>query len=204
MSQKSFLVVALLLAALGCQDDTEEMTDMRFRGPGNPPTLGLQIDRVGRAATATGLIEAFNGDSSAKGNAKDRYNTGTPEGGALFAAQIASSLAILDALDETCGNQLVADVGEERYSFLAGVLADDQLYVDSTREVCGTYLGLEAEIVGAISPGTGGCGGRMLDDDVIERIYSVLALGALDGFDDTIAANDADNSSAFPFLAAPH
>ncbi|MFT4704141.1 MAG: hypothetical protein ACI81R_001837 [Bradymonadia bacterium] len=58
-------------------------------------------------------------------------------------------------------------------------------------------------MVGAIEEGAGGCGGRTLGDDVIDRSYSVLAAGILTGVDDTITANDVVNSEAFPYLAAP-
>ena len=64
-------------------------------------------------------------------------------------------------------------------------------------------LGLEAEVVGAIPAGAGGCGGRTPADDVIERSYSVLAAGALSGIDDTIVGDDGVQSESFPFLAPP-
>ena len=114
-------------------------------------------------------------------------------------------MAILDSLDEVCGNQLIADADPtERYGALADVLIDDQLYVNSDSGTCGVYLGLEAEVVGAVAAGVGGCGGRTPDDDVIERSYSVLAAGILAGVDDTITANDKTNPSVFPYLADPN
>ena len=115
------------------------------------------------------------------------------------------SLAILDALDAECGNQLLADDdnADGRYAGLAGILADDQLYLNSDSGECGVYLGLEAEVVGAVGAGDGGCGGRTLTDDVIDRSYSVLAAGILTGIDDTITADDCTHSASFPFLCAP-
>ncbi|MEM6789661.1 MAG: hypothetical protein AAF715_19235 [Myxococcota bacterium] len=174
------------------------------RGENNPPTPGTQIDRTGRPAISTALIEAFNPDAATANATKDAYNQAGPDDWSSFADEIEFSLAVLDGLDEDCGNQLVADQDPaDRYSFLAGVLADDQLYVLSSSGTCGTYLGLEAEIVGAVPAGAGGCGGRTPADDVIERSYSVLALGALNGFDDTIAADDGVQTDTFPFLGAP-
>jgi len=90
-----------------------------------------------------------------------------------------------------------------RYDALASVLADDQLYIFSDRGNCGVYLGAEAEVVGELPPGDGGCGGRTLDDDVIDRSYSVLAAGILTGVDDTITSNDVENLDEFPYLAPP-
>lgn len=174
------------------------------RGEDNPPTPGAQIDRTGRPAISTALIEAFNPDSTAAGMVKDAYNQAAPAQWGEFADEIEFSLAVLDGLDENCGNQLVADGDpNDRYSFLAGVLADDQLYVLTTTGTCGTYLGLEGEITGALTAGMGGCGGRTPADDIIERSYSVLALGALAGFDDTITADDGAQTTTFPFLGPP-
>ena len=174
-------------------------------GPDSPPSLGAQIDRTGRPAIGTALMETFNGDSDAKDAAKDEYNSAAPNQWSTFASPFAASLAILDSLDTVCGNQLLSGDEAEagRYDTLAGILADDQLYVHSARGECGTYLGLEAEIVGALDEGAGGCGGRTLDDDIIDRSYSVLAAGILTGVDDTITGNDVPNSDACPFVAAP-
>ncbi len=172
------------------------------------PTLGAQIDGNGRPAINTALVETFNGDSVAKGAAKDAYNQAGPAGWPGFEDQFKASLGILDSLDASCGNQLLANDEDPngRYDALAGVLLDDRLYVNSDSGTCGVYLGVEAEAIEAVGAGEGGCGGRSLDDDVIERSYSVLATGSLGGetgVDDTITANDVANSTTFPFLAAP-
>lgn len=179
-------------------------TDAKPRGANHPPELGAQIDRMGRAAIATATIATFNADADEKGMQKDAYNAAEPEDWSDFEDEMRANLAILDGLDETCGNQLLADASEPRYATLASILADDRLYVLSTVGECGIYLGLEGEIAGALEPGEGKCGGRMLDDDVIERSYSLLAAGLLTGVDDTITENDKENSDEFPFLPSPH
>lgn len=175
-----------------------------FRGADNPPSPGTQIDRAGRPAINTALIATFSDDDTAKGMMKDGFNAATPADAADWSAAIAASLGILDSLDATCGNQLLADTeaGADRYMALAGILADDQLYVNTGSGTCGVYLGLEAEIVGALGAGEGGCGGRTPTDDIIDRSYSVLAAGILTGVDDTIANDDAAHDvDTFPFLA---
>lgn len=174
------------------------------RGKANPPTPGAQIDRMGRPAIATATIETFASDDTKKGQVKDAYNAAQPATWGDYKDEMMASLAILDALDATCGNQLVADKGTKRYEFLATVLADDQLYVHADKNECGVYLGLEAEVVGAVTAGQGKCGGRTPLDDVIDRSYSVLAAGALSGVGDTIDKDDTTADPAvFPFLAAP-
>jgi len=179
-------------------------TDPKPRGADHPPELGAQIDRMGRAAIATATIATFNPDADEKGMQKDAYNAAEPEDWSGFEDEMRVNLAILDGLDENCGNQLLADASDPRYATLASILADDRLYVLSTVGECGVYLGLEGEIAGALEPGEGKCGGRMLDDDVIERSYSLLAAGLLSGVDDTITENDKEDSDEFPFLPKPH
>ncbi len=160
----------------------------------------------GRPAISTATLDTFNGDDASKGVSKDAYNAARPSEWPSFEGQIAGGLAILDALDGNCGNQLLAAVplDSDRYAGLAGILADDQLYVNSMSGTCGVYLGLEAEVVGALPAGDGGCGGRMPADDIIDRSYSVLAAGVLTGVDDTITADDCSFSATFPFLCAPN
>ncbi len=174
-------------------------------GADNPPALGAQIDRMGRPAINTALNNPFNGDATARNAAKDAYNSDDDPStwAATWSDDFQTSLAILDSLDRNCGNQLGADgVEGDRYAFLAGVLVDDQLYVNTASGTCGTYLGHEAEVLEIVEDG--GCGGRTPNDDVIARSYSVLAAGALSGVDDTITEDDAEHdASTFPFLAAP-
>lgn len=216
---KTLLAIAAVISLAACgtddkantfEDQPPSLVEMP-KEPGLPeatiparPEIGLQIDRVGRAAINTALNNTFNGDDDAKGAAKDRYNAAGPEQWGEFTADFRASLAILDSLDTVCGNQLLAASEDDtRYQTLATVLADDQLYVNINSGDCGTYLGLEAEVVGAVDAGVGGCGGRTPSDDVIERSYSVLAAGALAGIDDTIAGDDGEQTSDFPFLAPP-
>lgn len=173
-------------------------------GPrGDRPTLGAQIDRAGRAAISTATIETFQADEQIVGTEKDAYNAAGPEQWAGYVPQMMTSLAILDALDATCGNQLLADAGDDRYAFLATVLSDDRVWVNSDSGTCGVYLGVEAEAIGAVPAGMGGCGGRTPADDVIERSYSVLAAGILAGVDDGVTADDGNVTDTFPFLGAP-
>jgi len=180
-----------------------------------PPALGAQIERMGRPAINTALNKAFEGDDAVKGAAKDAWNQAGEADFASFAGEVRGNLAILDSLDTVCGNQLLAcgaapcgntAPGPTRYTALAGVLADDKLWVNLAG-VCGTvtqtdgYLAVEANAVGI---GNNDCGGRRLPADVIETSYSVLAAGILEGVDDDITADATKTSgTTFPYLAAP-
>lgn len=178
-----------------------------------PPKLGsVQIDRMGRAGVNTALTNPFYRESVAEEEANheevvDTYNASADRHswGDSFSSEIASNLAILDSLDTVCGNQLLAGATAtaDRYSTLAGILADDRLFVNTASGSCGQYLAVEANAVGITN---NDCGGRTPLEDTIDTTYSLLAAGVLAGVDDGVA-KDADgtaSNSAFPFLATPN
>ncbi|MDQ3031219.1 MAG: DUF4331 domain-containing protein [Myxococcota bacterium] len=177
------------------------------RGRDNPPTIGDQIDRVGRPAISTATVGTFLPDAM-RAARRDAYSDATDPSmwDESFTGDIAASLGVLDSLDTVCGNQLLAGDAavDGRYDALAGVLANDRLWVDAASGVNAgnLYLGVEAEALGVLEEG--GAGGRRPTDDVIERSYSVLAAGALAGIDDTITMDEGGATNAtFPFLGAP-
>ena len=197
----SILGISCVAAALlaGCADDK--------KSDPSPPALGAIIDRMGRAGVNTALTAPFEPESSKKGAVQDSYNSAANESSwvSLFQRRIASNLAILDSLDKVCGNQILAGATATagRYDALAGVLADDELYVNTASGSCQVYLAVEANAIGIANTD---CGGRTPLEDAIDRTYSVLALGALSGVGDGIAV-DADGSASitdFPFLSAPN
>ncbi|MBO6938629.1 MAG: DUF4331 family protein [Deltaproteobacteria bacterium] len=207
----------------GGGDDDMFVPDPMPRGMDNPPAIGAQIDRAARPGVTTALVGTFTEtDDDTRGTLKDDYNADADAAGWVgeYAATIHSQLAVLDGLDGVCGDQLAFDAnplddGSSDYDFLANVLANDRVWVNSTRTACaGAYLGVELETLGLVGDGEGGCGGRMPAQDVIDATYSVLAGGlplltaggdggpaVTDGvpFDD----EDGTLSDTFPFLAAP-
>jgi len=182
-------------------------------GTGGVAIVG-QIDRMGRPAINTALTQTFNPDSVARSARKDEYNAEDDTATwSDFVPDFAAALAILDSLDtdsnsETgCGTQLAIGAptepgGDTRYGALAGVLADDQLYIDSTTNLCVAYLGVEAETLEVVEEG--GCGGRTPQYDVIDDTYSVLVAGALAGVGDGVDENAEGFLADFPFLAPPN
>ena len=187
------------------------------------PTIGAQIDRMGRAAVNTALNHGFDPTAAAQ-TAKLDYN----ENGNLatwfddaIIAEFAKNLAIIDVLDTTatetgCGNQALYNGGAAgpanamSYFTLAAVLANDQLFLDTAKPTCGIYLAVEA---GLILGNYSTCGGRSPEYDVIDFSYSMLAAG-LDGFDtsggtftpkigDGVDVHD-DLLTEFPYLGAPN
>jgi hypothetical protein len=195
---KRIAILAALLAACGTSN------------PSKPAIAATQIDRMGRAAVNTALTNPF-GVVAGKttDGAKDEYNASVSpaEWGTKFSAEIATNLAILDSLDGTCGNQLAAGATATagRYGTLAGVLADDRLYVRTTSTTCGLYLALEADATGLTS-NNGDCGGRTPLENTIDETYSLLAIGKPSGVTNgiTVDGEGAASATAFPFLGNPN
>jgi hypothetical protein len=190
-----------------------------------PPALGQQIDRMGRAAINTALTDPFylsdptsDGTMSPMEDAhKDGYNADVNQAmwPTAWSPAFEKSLAVFDAIDGVCGNQLLAspagaDAGAGRYAALAAALADDQLYLDLTRAECGAatnYLAVEARF--ALGQNVAGCGGRTPLDDTIDATYTLLAEGAGgaplgDGIDHDADPSTAASLTSFPFLNPPN
>lgn len=169
------------------------------------PSLGAQIDRKGRPAINTATTQTFTADptraaAEAAYNANDDASTWATS----YAGDVRDSLAILDSLDEVCGNQaffgdpLGLGAGFENYNTLAAVLANDWLVIDSAHTDCG-YLGVELELGTATDAA---CGGRLVSDDVMDATYG--AVSGATGFGDGIAAPAAAMVTTFPYLADPN
>ena len=187
--------------------DDNEQGDCGVEGVGV-----VQIDRMGRAGVNTALTNPFFRESVPSEElmhevVQDAYNAATNPGqwATLFSSEIASNLAILDGLDAVCGNQLLAGPSPApgRYSTLAAILSDDQLYLNTNSGTCSQYLAVEANAVGITN---NDCGGRTPLEDTIDTTYSVLAAGALAGVTDGVPV-DGDGTASlavFPFLDRPN
>ncbi len=198
---KAALYACLLAPLAACDGDDDDDDD---KVPA-VPTLGAMIDRMGRPAINTALNNTFAADTTAAGTAKDNYNKAAVTAWSGNSTEFAKNLAILDSLDTNCGNQLLAGTTATagRYNTLAGVLADDKLYVNTASSTCTQYLAVEANAVNVVP--NSDCGGRTLTYDTIDTSYSVLAIGALTGVGDDIGSDTdgAQSNTAFPFLLAP-
>jgi hypothetical protein len=175
------------------------------RGKSNPPSLARRLDRVGRPQIVATLIAAFEADTETRAEAVRSYHSGAL-GDTRFRSAFEARLALIDSIDNVCGNQLWPDPSVlPRYRSLATLLLDDQIYVHGERVGGSVYLGLEAEAAGALQ-GTraGAAGGRLPGFDAIQSTYSALISGVLSGVDDGITSDDAAHDpTSFPFLAPP-
>ncbi|MFT3697202.1 MAG: DUF4331 family protein [Kofleriaceae bacterium] len=229
--------IFLSLAAVACGDNLKAFNDAspnpKDGSGGNnfpaAPTLGTQIDRLGRPAINTVLNNLTTTDAAVAGAAKDAYNANSdPSTWPTYADEFAKNLAILDALDGTCGNQVFyngvpggggADTATS-YSVLATVLTNDQLFLDTSLVAVETakynqgYLAAELDGYTNHLIRNTVAGGRAPTHDVIDTSYTALAIGVAgfntsDNFKPTL--NDgaetphADvSNTTFPFLGAPH
>lgn len=216
---KSILAIALAgasLFAVGCDDDTSGGTGMDMTASNPAPKVGTQIDRMGRPAVNTALTNPFGLIQPSTDAVKDAYNAeGNPAmWQSKFMTDIQTNLAVLDSADTVCGNSVGVmgdgvDAGN-RYSFIAGVLADDELYVNTGTGTCGLYLAVEATALG-LNAAAGDCGGRTPAEDVVDESYTLLTAGVAaylgnqhavtDGID---AGDHAPSTTDFPFLQAPN
>lgn len=195
-------LVTVSLAAGACDSDDPDPGDAQM-----VPTLGTQLERMGRPAINTATNNTF-ADDDTRGAAEDAWNAeGDPAAFAeSFAADTIAGIAVLDSLDGTCGNQVGYDfdpgVGTVNYQAIGTVLANDWLIVKGDAAGgCNIYLGVEASVLGVANDD---CGGRTPAYDVVETSYSALAGVGLSGFDDGITAPAAATVDSFPYLAAPN
>ncbi len=175
----------------------------------NDNVNAIQVDRMGRAGVNTAITDPFYDDQVASqvanhGNITDQYNSVTSQSVlvAMFSDRFEDILAIYDSLDQDCSNQLARDANNDPYSFLAGVLANDQVFVNSNSGTCNQYFGVELNALGIAN---NDCGGRTPLYDTIDVTYSALAVGAMSGVGDGVDS-DTDGThlaTVFPFLAAP-
>ncbi|HEY1554359.1 MAG TPA: hypothetical protein VGF94_05960 [Kofleriaceae bacterium] len=293
MTKTIIFSAAVALGLFACGDDNKAPDAPRsidapgIDAPSFPaaPTLGTQIDRMGRPAINTALNHVFDGSADSKTAARDAYNAdaGPSNWGATFGAEFAGNLAILDALDkglllqttgtplvagvcsttiatacgadtdcptgewckvwhcavdtattcgrdsdctapdvcagQACGNQVLYNglaAGQRfeattaSYTTAAGLLTDDELYLDTTQTTCQQYLAVEFNFA-LPSLHLADCGGRAPAEDVMDLTYTLVAAGpsGLDqttlapGFGDAVGPHT-DYTATFPYFGAPH
>jgi hypothetical protein len=222
---KNIIKLAMVLSAVtfaGCGDDEKATPDApkSIDAPADvaidaltfpaAPTLGTQVDRMGRPAVNTALNAVLDTDPL-KTAKKDRYNAASnpatwkttqldpamtaPMGTVLY--EFMKYLAVFDTLDQGsglpntttgagggCGNGALFNMpANTGYGALATVLANDELYVDTAKTSCNLYLSVEVDVIAGTHSQ---CGGRTPTHDVIDMSYSLLAAGT-NGFNQSFA-----------------
>ena len=167
-----------------------------------------QLDRMARPFVGNTLLgdAPFSGDAPS-GALRQAYNAGTPANSAGDAAEMERSLALHDALDGVCGNQVLADHAPDpahRYQPLAQVFADDRLWVNSAAHVCTQFFAVELAALAGREAYRSDCGGRSPVYATPNTWRSLLVMGRVEGFSDGLQRDEhAPSADTFPFLAPP-
>lgn len=136
---KNFTYLLLAVALASCGDDGNKTPDASPVHDGTPqidaamfpaaPSIGPQIDRMGRPAISTALDHAFDSNATTAGAAKDAYNQDQAMGDwpTTYAAQFSANLAIIDSLDTglTC---TLGDCGGETTGYAGDGCGNQALY----------------------------------------------------------------------------
>lgn len=176
-----------------------------YTPPPPVPQIGVdQIDRMGRSAIATALISPI-ADDQQRGADRDAYNAADEPEWTGFSDNLRTHLAVYDALDASCGNQILADSASStpsRYDSLTAALIDDRLYVNASSGSCIQYFGVELNATGLVP--NADCGGRTPLYDTIDVSYTALSNDLSIAVGDGVPMDDRSHSSTdFPFLATP-
>jgi hypothetical protein len=173
---------------------------------GTTSTTDKQLNRVGRPLTKNALLGLFAADDVGD-QLKEDWNVATPATSARFVPEIQKGLALYDAFDGQCGNQLLAEpkaAPSKRYLALATLLADDRLWVNSTSTVCTQLMAVELTALAGHKSLANDCGGRSPNYKAANIWRSLLVDGTNVSVDDGVEHDDHDHSATvFPFLAAP-
>jgi hypothetical protein len=173
---------------------------------GTTASAEKQINRVGRPLSKNALLGLLAADEVADA-LKEEWNAATPSTSARFIPAIEKGLAIYDAFDGKCGNQLLANqkaAPEMRYRAFADMLTDDRLWVNSASSVCTQLFAVELASVAHQSALKSDCGGRTPNYDASNIWRSLLVNGTTVGVDDGLDHDEREHSATvFPFLAAP-
>jgi Domain of unknown function (DUF4331) len=173
---------------------------------GTTASAEKQINRVGRPLSKNALLGVLATDDVADA-LKEEWNAATPSTSAKFIPAIAKGLAIYDAFDGKCGNQLLANqevAPEMRYRAFASMLTDDRLWVNSASSVCTQLFAVELASVAHQSALKNDCGGRTPNYNASNIWRSLLVNGTTIGVDDGLDHDEREHSATvFPFLAAP-
>jgi hypothetical protein len=173
---------------------------------GTTSTVDRQLNRVGRPLTKNSLLGLFAPDDVGD-QLKEDWNAATPATSARFIPDIQKGLALYDAFDGQCGNQLLAEpkaAPSKRYLALATLLADDRLWVNSASTVCTQLMAVELAALASHKSLTNDCGGRSPNYRAANVWRSLLVDGTNASVDDGVEHDDHEHSATvFPFLAAP-
>lgn len=167
-------------------------------------TPAARFERIGRPEAKNVLLSVNGNDTvNATVDLRDLYNLDDPfdvppESAATYRARLDANLAMFDQLDDATAWPFT----DRQHHPLTETLLHDHLVLDTTKPF-GEHGYLDVERGALTGRGHETCGGRWLNDDVIDILYSVIVGGwngrpVRDGVDAAVIPA----SRAFPYLAA--
>ena len=169
--------------------------------------FSVRIERVGRPEVKNLLLgprqfDEVNRDLEIRDlyNMEDAFGLGESYGGA-YRARLNANLAFWDSLD----GQVAWPVAPDGTHPLTGLVLGDFLVVDPSKpyQETGSFLEIETSAL-ARRPHTT-CGGRALNDDVIDTLYTLWINGGTGPvIRDGVDASSRPASTRFPYLSAPN
>lgn len=194
------LVVEVDCAALlGRVGPVAAIAETRTRG-----TFSVRIERVGRPEVKNLLLgpkqfDQVNRDLEIRDlyNMEDGFHLGSSYTGA-YRARLHANLAFWDGLDGEVQWPLDANGAHP----LTELVLADQLVVDPSKPYAeqGTFLEIECALMAGDVPQT--CGGRSLNDDVIDVLYNFwINAGTGPAITDGVDSSSRPASTVFPYLS---
>jgi hypothetical protein len=170
-------------------------------------TFSVRIERVGRPEVKNLLLgpkqfDQVNRELEIRDlyNMEDAFHLGSSYG-AAYRARLDANLAFWDGLD---GVTHWPPLGSGAHPLTELVLAD-HLVVDPSKPYAeqGTFLEIERAVMAGAEPRT--CGGRALNDDVIDVLYGFwINAGEGPAIRDGVDASSRPASTVFPYLSPPN
>ncbi|MGW5102950.1 DUF4331 family protein [Streptomyces sp. NPDC004100] len=169
-------------------------------------TPTARFERIGRPEAKNVLLSVNgNDDVNRTVDLRDLYNLDDPfdvppESADAYRSRLDANLAMFDRLDDA----IAWPVADGAHHPLTEVILHDHLVLDTTKPFSERgYLDIERAALTGQEHDT--CGGRWLNDDVIDTLYSVI-VGGWDGtrVRDGVDAAVVPAARDFPYLAEPN
>lgn len=158
-----------------------------------------RLDRIGRPEITNVSMVAHDGDKELRDSYNQLEPFSTSDGDLVpYRERLRRNIDFFDAIDQ------VKDWSPQWADVLAELLVQDYLVVDPSMP-CGdsSYFEIESSLLRQMPHNR--CGGRTPEDDVMDRIFSLLINGGHAGqVRDGVDVPSPDLSDGFPYLAKPN
>lgn len=173
-----------------------------------PDTLPLgQIDRMGRPAINTAMNDK---------SLKDPYNQvdtyaftplGANTGGTLFDLSFDQHLKFLNALGSSTPTAKWTDAGPAEHPLVQPLKFDVIIVNPNAPYDAAGFLRIEDAVLGVNAGPAGGAassGGRPLNEDIVDKVFSYLVVKSFQGVCDGVPAATKPATASWPYMAAPN